>query len=553
MISVRFGISGEDSGGVRVRNAVSGVLLALIWACTLLPVGTAAAAPGDIDRSFGENGVLELRSSAGGADMGEVVDLALGPQDEIFVLGVSRQGCSPWVCTTLHVTKYGADGVIDGSFDSRAGLADALHDAGSFELMVDGRGRILLIAGLHTGIAVTRLDPQGQLDRAFGVDGHTFIDMGGPVVVGDAEIGLDEELAVGGYVMRFNPHQADVFIARILHDGRPDLGFAGSGVRVIELMSWDFFGGLALLGGEVALAGTSAPNCCYEPWDPKVVTFSPSGDFIETNLRWPRRLDSASGRNRLRSPVPRPGGGVDLIGTGKFGTFVSSFRRDWTVVPRVGRGGTAFISGFFVGGSGDAARDTRGRLVLGGITAVPGTDSFGAQAVALALTRRLPDGRLDRSFAAGGRQTSPYVSREGSLNVSKGVVVQSGGQIVVLGARYPECVRACSGQPFFALTRYVGGDSKARCRGHRATVVGTRRSEVIAGSHGRDVIAALGGSDTVYGRGGKDLICGSRGVDTLQGGPGDDSLFGGRGQDTLVGGGGGDRLKGGPGADSHQR
>jgi hypothetical protein len=78
------------------------------------------------------------------------------------------------------------------------------------------------------------------------------------------------------------------------------------------------------------------------------------------------------------------------------------------------------------------------------------------------------------------------------------------------------------------------------CFGHRATIVGHPRGEVIRGTSHADVIVARGGDDTVYGGGGNDLICAGDGGDHVYGGRGADRISAGRGADTVSGGDGAD-------------
>ena len=97
------------------------------------------------------------------------------------------------------------------------------------------------------------------------------------------------------------------------------------------------------------------------------------------------------------------------------------------------------------------------------------------------------------------------------------------------------------------------------CGGKKATIVGTRRADVLKGTKRADVISAGKGDDVLRGLGGNDTLCGGDGNDDLVGGPGNDLLeaskgsdgaFGGDGDDTLRGGeGDGDLLIGGPGND----
>jgi hypothetical protein len=100
-----------------------------------------------------------------------------------------------------------------------------------------------------------------------------------------------------------------------------------------------------------------------------------------------------------------------------------------------------------------------------------------------------------------------------------------------------------------ALAMTSAAAAEARCKGRRATIVGTNDGEVIEGTPKVDVIVARGGNDIIYGRGGHDIICGGFGNDRLVGGAGKDWLKGEHGEDTLLGGGGEDWLRGGAGPD----
>jgi len=94
-----------------------------------------------------------------------------------------------------------------------------------------------------------------------------------------------------------------------------------------------------------------------------------------------------------------------------------------------------------------------------------------------------------------------------------------------------------------------GGIPVPKCKGLRATIVGTSGNDTLRGTPGDDVIHGLGGNDTINGGGGNDIICGGRGNDVLNGGPGNDKVYGGAGNDALTGGSGDDSLSGGPGRD----
>jgi hypothetical protein len=95
-----------------------------------------------------------------------------------------------------------------------------------------------------------------------------------------------------------------------------------------------------------------------------------------------------------------------------------------------------------------------------------------------------------------------------------------------------------------------GGGSGQRCDGRVATIVGTKRSDVLRGTRRSDVIVALGGNDRILAGRGNDIVCGGSGNDRIEGGAGNDRLLGATGRDTLLGAGGRDALVGGAGRDS---
>jgi dipeptidyl aminopeptidase/acylaminoacyl peptidase len=68
-------------------------------------------------------------------------------------------------------------------------------------------------------------------------------------------------------------------------------------------------------------------------------------------------------------------------------------------------------------------------------------------------------------------------------------------------------------------------------RGRR--IVGTAKSEYLAGGGHDDIIFGLGGNDTLPGGAGDDRIYGGGGNDVITGGSGEDHLYGGPGSDTI--------------------
>jgi hypothetical protein len=82
-----------------------------------------------------------------------------------------------------------------------------------------------------------------------------------------------------------------------------------------------------------------------------------------------------------------------------------------------------------------------------------------------------------------------------------------------------------------------------------ATIVGTRRADVLVGTPGDDVIHAKRGNDVIDGNGGNDVVCGGPGADRITTLGGVDRIAGGTGADTIDSGAGADRVRGGTGGD----
>lgn len=114
-------------------------------------------------------------------------------------------------------------------------------------------------------------------------------------------------------------------------------------------------------------------------------------------------------------------------------------------------------------------------------------------------------------------------------------------------------MRRALGVPVVLVVLFAGmlpdaAAARPRCRGKRATVVGTTTADRLKGTSSRDVIVGRAGDDRIDGRGGADLICGGRGDDRVRGAAGADRLWGGPGDnDVINGGANGDRIVGGPG------
>ncbi len=500
----------------------------LVLICGLLGVGSAVAvaAPGDLDRFFGREGIATLGELPGG---GYVLPeaMAIGLNDEIYVLR-TQVTCQGGCRTEPAITRQNAQGSPDASFCvggvSRA--FGAISPSGGNRwgsLAVGLDGKIVVASTDHGSLVLARLNPDGSLDGSFGTGGvarttvpglllsrtELAIHADGGVVVG-AESG-------GGY----GYGETTVAVAKYTPQGSLDPAFNGGAALITSLGSG--LGGLAADGSNTVLAG---PLCCAPPDSAiHVARLGPDGAFDQRfGQRGHRFVDDVVRRPQVTSVIALSNHKVLVVGSdGRSGqVFALRLRPNGRLDNTFGNRGVAYMKrGLYAAAS---AVDDRGRLVVA--TSSPNSSSY-SETARLGLLRRRPNGSPDRTFGGGSlvRLRATYVSAVTAVGM------QSGDRIVTL-IELGRCERSCP-TPKVMLVRYRGGSGGARCKGRRATIVGTRVGERLTGTRRRDVIAALGGNDVVRGRGGNDLICGGRGNDRLIGGKGRDRLAGGPGRDRL--------------------
>lgn len=492
--------------------------LAAVFGCCLLgSQGQALAAPGDIDPSFGVGGIVETPQTLRQDHLRETaLGMAIGPGDEIFVLGAVPQACPGPCPLDLEVTRYGRDGSPDSSFGSggRAILTvrpgQNLRVAAS--IAVGGDGKAVIATTDKSDITLFRLTPRGALDATFGGTGVVSSHLSGHDQAAGVAVQRDGAIVVAG-AQETSLEGTQPLLLRYTSGGALDGGFGEGGVRVLGFAPDDYPAGLALPGKDRIAVGLS--DCCYATGRALVARLTATGGMDGSFARRGWRSVGRLAPVRVAAVMPGRKGRLLVIGAYRTGVFAARFLADGRSDMRFGRRGVVWpttprprreFSSSAVDGAGRILFATMGHSV----------GEFG-------LERLRFDGRPDLTFAGGDAGGIPGITRNQS------VALQSDGRIVVLGEA-GACERVCPPSRM-VIARYIGGDSGARCAGKRANVVGTHRSETLEGTPHRDVIQGLGGNDRILGFGGNDLICGGPGNDKLNGGGGRDRLLGGPGKD----------------------
>lgn len=420
----------------RGRVVVIAVLAAL---AALTLVGPAAAAPGQLDPSFGTGGVVKLFPSeekiAGRA-------VATQPDGKIVIAGGEDPG-------NILVARLLPNGALDPSFGA-GGKVSTPFPGGFGEaraVLVQPDGKIL-VAGEAKGavngdFVFARYDGAGALDPSFG--GGDGIEL---VAVG-AEGDNAEALALGPGGSIVATGRADLpggkngaAVVVLAADGTPNPGFAGDGSTVVTTAGsggYDQGEGVAVLAdGRILIADSTAAGA--------------GKGFVLVRLLPSGAPDNTFGGDGVvETPIPIPGGvtspgrvtDVALLADGRMVASGYSFdevgapaklQAKFAAVryldsgdldPSFGVGGI-FTSPVGGGGAAEVAEVAgSGRLVLAGGYDIPPSNN------GVAALRLTPEGTLDPAFGSGGivlkGETAPFGEYFGdaTLDAQEGLVIVS--------------------------------------------------------------------------------------------------------------------------------
>jgi uncharacterized delta-60 repeat protein len=215
----------------RARRAT--VLLALAAAAGFaFGASSASAAPGDLDPSFGRNGVVSTPIGS------EARALALQQNGRIIAVGnLGEYGY------TIEIDRFFRDGDIDPTFGNggRVNVVDAgdgyVYAAAAG---IDSQGRIVVAGTLSEydsprRIVVARVLPGGDLDTSFGDQGIVLLEPGSDVVA-RLEIRPDDSILVGGTVTRPRQNPA-LIVAQIDNQGELVSSYGDGGMAVVPLVN----------------------------------------------------------------------------------------------------------------------------------------------------------------------------------------------------------------------------------------------------------------------------------------------------------------------------
>jgi uncharacterized delta-60 repeat protein len=429
-----------------IRRSVGAFTAAalVVLAASLLATVPAQAAPGDLDQGFSGDG-KSTTTDFGKQAFGSGV--ALQADGKIVVAGTSFYTvCEDIWCSSpaeFALARYNADGTLDTSFsgDGKETTDFGGSDYGAYDVAIQPDGKIVAVGHTGTGaheFAIARYNPDGSLDSSFSGDGKETTDFG------DLDYGTD----YGAYDVAIQPDGkivavgrtggGDFGLARYSPDGSLDTSFSGDGKATTDLGGLDYGRAVALQAdGKIVVAGTTLVGA--------------DGDFALARYNPDGTLDSSFSGDGKETPdfgVRHDGEAVALQADGKIVVAGSTQSDDGNFALTRHQTDGSLDTSF--SGNGEQTTNFGGRDYGHAVAIRPEGEIVvaGESAVDFALAVYTPDGSLDSSFSADGKQTTDFgASGFGSLDIANDVALQPDGKIVAAGL-------SDSG---FTLARYHGG------------------------------------------------------------------------------------------------
>ncbi len=404
-----------------------------VWisvALVLSVASAASAAPGDLDPTFGGDGIVRT-------DVSRFTDSAFAhaiqADGKIVAVGINAFERED---ARFVVLRYETDGSLDPTFGGDGIVRTNLSRTsdGAWGVGIQSDGKIVVAGDVAFGsgdskFGVVRYDTDGTLDITYGGgDGKIVVDFtrrNDPVA--SAAIQADDKLVVAGAAAS-NGRNPKFAVARFDTDGTLDGTFGNDGKVATDLTrNLDWANDVAIhTDGSIVATGVSVGAS----WRTGVVRYGADGSLDPTFGGDGKVVMAVRGRDTAGSGVAVQTDGKVVV-TGSVGPFRSSrfallrFAADGALDDTFGGDGvvtTSFSRGSDAGA--DVAVQTDGTIVVAGWV-----EAF-ARGARTGIARYETGGALDGTFGAGGMTTIELGRRN---EVVRNVRLDADGKIVLSG------------------------------------------------------------------------------------------------------------------------
>jgi uncharacterized delta-60 repeat protein len=405
-----------------------------------LVAGSAQAAPGDLDPSFGSGGRVTTDFDGRGD-----FSLAVALQPDGKIVSAGNSSAVGVFSVDFALSRHNPDGTLDSTFGTGGKVLTSFGGSlsAASDVAIQPDGKIVAVGIANGDFGIARYNSDGSLDAGFGTGGLVTTDFGSFDQANGVALQPDGKIVVVGFLIDA------VGVARYNADGSLDSTF-GTGGKVITDAT-------ALPDGAFDVAITSAGKIVVVGG----ATFGAS-DFLVIRYNADGSLDSSFGTGGI---VTTDFGGSDtafgvaLTADGKItaagvmraaapgspGDFaLARYNSDGSLDSSFGSGGKV-LTDF------SSSDDTGNGLVIqpdGSIT-VAGITGTAATGTSFAVARYTAAGALDTSFGSAGKAMASFGNQ---INNAFDIAAQPDGKLVVAGGT----ADFTRGVTDFALARFLG-------------------------------------------------------------------------------------------------
>ena len=175
----------------------------IILAIGIFTGGEAMAAPGDLDTSFGTNGIVKTDLDGDPTTIDQGTGVVVDGSGKYFVSAIADAFGGD---SDFAVLRYNPDGTLDTTFDTDGIVITDIESNNkdyANGIAIDGNGKIVVVGtwkqdDADSNLAVVRYNSNGSLDTTFSTDGKATITFGGPQEGFGVAIQSDNKIVIVG-------------------------------------------------------------------------------------------------------------------------------------------------------------------------------------------------------------------------------------------------------------------------------------------------------------------------------------------------------------------
>jgi uncharacterized delta-60 repeat protein len=419
---------------IRISHTILLILFALVLPTVI------AAAPGDLDTSFGTGGFTFSTLGIADSNYGPSGNsLAIQSDGKIVVAGrrlLVRNGGGPMPVTSPVIARFLPNGAVDPSFGTNGAVFDPsglFSEFNSVKIQPDGKivaAGYLFNGGSQRRILIIRYNPDGSQDTSFGGSGVVIPVFNLSEEARDLVIQPDGKIIAAGFTCI--SQECFFALARLNSDGSLDASF-GAGGKVTTAFnpnSARITSALLQPDGKIIVGGAAGDIAFarYNSDGSLDNTFNGNGKVI---------IDNPNGSSSLSQIVLQSNG--KIVGAGK--SQNTSTDSDITLV-RLNRDGnldSSFGSGGIVKTSFSNGEDAATALLIQPndkliVVGVSGEmTSLGIGISNIAIAKYNSDGSLDNSFGQSGKVVTYTNSVSARASSAK---LLPDGKIIITGSSF---------------------------------------------------------------------------------------------------------------------